>query len=385
MAEIQILEEDSPCSKAISCQNEANKSSDSDSDESIPIVKKPRKTRRRIHKAAATIDLDDDTPIYENKGKETFHDIGMNLGNVDKEIADEDKDTYEEDIYSKPQSRAKPLNQRRTSHNKNIIPKPHSSEVIACSSDEDDSQKRVSRQKELRDSPSPPPPPSPPSGYMGLQTRQHIPKKLTKAISAIDKVTSLRNTNPSCGPNGDMNTSSDIIAVESPMKDPDERDLDVKFKGREGVERYSMKYKQNFQLVFECICERNGVSQDEVVVFLGDRTVQSYDSPKSLNLKITDIIEYRIAQRGDQDTSLNNSLDPSVISLHLQGQNRKQKLTIPVNMYEPLEVMMQKFSTHFQVPLDTLTFLNDGEEINKTDTAESLDLENDYCIDVMGC
>ena len=51
---------------------------------------------------------------------------------------------------------------------------------------------------------------------------------------------------------------------------------------------------------------------------------------------------------------------------------------------EPLERMMRKYASKVGVPYGQLTFNFDGESLSPRDTAQQLDLEEDFCIDVTG-
>ena len=51
-----------------------------------------------------------------------------------------------------------------------------------------------------------------------------------------------------------------------------------------------MLQSESFQTVFRSMALHEGVSEQQIVMFLNDRTIQPYDKPEDVNLHIADII-----------------------------------------------------------------------------------------------
>ena len=50
---------------------------------------------------------------------------------------------------------------------------------------------------------------------------------------------------------------------------------------------------------------------------------------------------------------------------------------------EPLEKLMRKYASMKKTKLESVNFYFDGDELSRTDTADSLDMEDGDCIDVI--
>lgn len=80
--------------------------------------------------------------------------------------------------------------------------------------------------------------------------------------------------------------------------------------------------------------------------------------------------------------SKDESNDEDICNIKVQTANKKQSLTIPLKKDEPFKMLFANCAEQFGVKENNLKLYFDGEQINPSDTPESLDLEGEACIDL---
>lgn len=87
---------------------------------------------------------------------------------------------------------------------------------------------------------------------------------------------------------------------------------------------------------------------------------------------------------GDDDSSsaTDDITDNNTIQLKFQCSTRRGVLLINVNKYDKLATALQEYSRKKKIPLQNLRFMFDGEKLDPSETAITLDLEGGECIDV---
>ena len=80
---------------------------------------------------------------------------------------------------------------------------------------------------------------------------------------------------------------------------------------------------------------------------------------------------------------LNENTDPDIISLRVQDGQSKSRVTISIHRMAPLSNLMTQYCSMRNITLGSVAFQFDGDAISPKDTAASLDLDNDFCIDVI--
>lgn len=74
--------------------------------------------------------------------------------------------------------------------------------------------------------------------------------------------------------------------------------------------------------------------------------------------------------------------DDNTCSIKIQTANKKQSLTILLQRKQQFKVLLASCAEQLGIKENNLKLYFDGEQISLTDTPESLDLEEEACIDL---
>ncbi|KYN00167.1 hypothetical protein ALC62_09046 [Cyphomyrmex costatus] len=203
---------------------------------------------------------------------------------------------------------------------------------------------------------------------------QRLPVDLEYDVEIIDT----EKQSESC--NDIVTLSDDDTYIED-----DNYEIDVKIYWRSNrIDRLNMRRHDNFKGIFEHYANLEGVSVNEVLIMKKDKIVHHTDTPASLEISIIDILDGGIVNPGmntlSKDKEENN--DEDICTIKVQTANKKQSLIIPLKKDEPFKMLFANCSEQLGVKENNLKLYFDGEQINPSDTPESLDLETEACIDL---
>uniref|UniRef100_UPI00358EA46A NFATC2-interacting protein-like n=1 Tax=Myxine glutinosa TaxID=7769 RepID=UPI00358EA46A len=158
-------------------------------------------------------------------------------------------------------------------------------------------------------------------------------------------------------------STDDVVEVPNPP-DFEQREVSVKVCYRSTMHRISMNETDILQhAVQQELCLNDGT----LLIFFNNRQLDNNDTPLSLGLKYTDIIECFVKKEKETIT--------------LKVQHQRNKLAITLKKDDPLHVLMERYRE--TVPSSWhLQFLFDGVELDGNSTADELDLEDDDIIDI---
>lgn len=77
-----------------------------------------------------------------------------------------------------------------------------------------------------------------------------------------------------------------------------------------------------------------------------------------------------------------NVVDKDSITIKLQTKDHKKSLSISIKKTQKIKVLLMKCAEQLKVPEDKIKFQFDGEEVELTETPDSLDLEGGECFDM---
>ncbi|XP_025991380.1 uncharacterized protein CG4449 isoform X3 [Solenopsis invicta] len=180
-------------------------------------------------------------------------------------------------------------------------------------------------------------------------------------------------------------TSKDIIALsdDDPYNEDDNYEINVKVYWRSNrLDRLTMHRHDSFKKIFQHYADLEKVSVNEVLIMKGDKIINHTDTPASLKLSIIDILDGGIVNPGMNTLSKDESNDENICTIKVQTANKKQSLTIPLKKDEQFKVLIANCAKELGVTENNLKLYFDGEQISPTDTPESLDLEDEACIDL---
>lgn len=211
--------------------------------------------------------------------------------------------------------------------------------------------------------PSPPPPAQMPSKPHRLNngTRAAL-NKLVEICSQTEEVCQeTDNQDLGCSP---------VVVISNSIK--------VRVRMPSGIERYQMKLTDRLQHLRQSVATRECTEVSKISLFFNDYAIAEDDTVKSLGLTVADTIEAYILSEPQQLPS-----SSSTITIKVQGKGGyRDFVNVAMHDDEPMSVLMEKYAEEKKVGVSKLTFYFDGEELSKTDTPLSLDIEDGDCVDV---
>ncbi|XP_018055070.1 PREDICTED: uncharacterized protein CG4449 [Atta colombica] len=214
---------------------------------------------------------------------------------------------------------------------------------------------------------------------VGRRTRRRLPIDLKYNVEIMEK----ERQSESC--NDVITLSDDVIALsdDDGYIEDDNYEINIKVYWRSNrIDRLSMRRHDNFKGIFEHYANLEGVSVNEILIMKKDKIVHHTDTPASLEISIIDILDGGIVNPGMNTLSKDESNDKDICNIKVQTANKKQSLTIPLKKDEPFKMLFANCAEQFGVKENNLKLYFDGEQINPSDTPESLDLEGEACIDL---
>jgi len=176
-----------------------------------------------------------------------------------------------------------------------------------------------------------------------------------------------------------------VIALsdDDVFNEDDNYEINIKVFWRSNrIDRLSMRRHDSFKGIFQYYADLEKVSVNEVLIMKKDKIVNQTDTPASLKLSIIDILDGGIVNPGMNKLSEDKSNDEDICTIKVQTANKKQSLTIPLKKDERFKALFVNCAEQLGLKESNLKLYFDGEQINPTDTPESLDLEGEACVDL---
>ncbi|XP_012538338.1 uncharacterized protein CG4449 isoform X2 [Monomorium pharaonis] len=211
----------------------------------------------------------------------------------------------------------------------------------------------------------------------GIQTRSRTRLPVDLEYNEIEE---LREKNPI----PIIESCEDIIALsdDDAYNEDDNYEINVKVYWRSNrLDRLTMRRHDTFKEIFQYYADLEKVSVNEVLIMKGDKIVNHTDTPAELKLSIIDILDGGIVNPGMNTLSPDKS-DENLCTIKVQTANRKQSFTIPLRKDEQFKALFINCAKQLGVNETKLKLYFDGEQISPTDTPESLDLEEEACVDL---
>ncbi|XP_032686383.1 uncharacterized protein CG4449 [Odontomachus brunneus] len=183
-------------------------------------------------------------------------------------------------------------------------------------------------------------------------------------------------------------TKDDIIALSSDddaCGEDDNYEINIKVLWRSvRLDRLSMRRHDSFLKIFQHYADLEKVSVDEILIMRNDKIINLVDTPALLNLSVIDILDGGIVNPGmntlsckDKDNDENDECN-----IKVQTANKKQSLIVPLKKNQQFRTLFSYCALQLGEDESNLKFHFDGEQIDPTDTPESLDMEGEACIDL---
>ncbi|XP_060064909.1 NFATC2-interacting protein-like [Ylistrum balloti] len=364
---------------------------DSDSSEENTPVKKTNPNRRRrglasrLKLLSSEISNDlttQETAIYSTQVNKCFSSksgsISLNPELIAKEVSN-DSDVEEEtgSILSCKQRKISPRQTRDLDDD--VVLLDDDDDVISCTPPVNTTD------AEQLQSPSPPPgPPSPPRTTIQVQQARRKPrmtKAVKKALSNLSQTKTQLHVN-SVLQESELNTSDIVICTDI--------DLDEKLtlKVRHGTDTHRLPVMESdfFKTILTNLSERLQVAESQILLMHNDVTISGEDTPRSLGLTMADIIDCHVNREEwtVPSTEFNDSLeDTNLITLFIQSRNDRHKMEFKIDKTSPLDVLIRQYASKTDRDPSKLRLMFDGENLDLRDSAENLEIEDGYTLDLI--
>ncbi|XP_023345883.1 uncharacterized protein CG4449 [Eurytemora carolleeae] len=237
----------------------------------------------------------------------------------------------------------------------------------------------------LQTSPIPPPPAPTPGPKPRAVRGAKRTKKTEQALKMIENKNAKARL-PECfkkkqnGKNvGELSIS---IGAEEQIEIVEDS-FEIKVKWKTNVMRIEVQDEERLGAVMDRFAAEVGLSAGDIG-FLnrdqddgGDESHESWipreTTVSNLGLSVVSFLVARARDSGNQ---------ADLIELKVQTKDRRESVNIKVKKTDKMQVLMNKFAELKKIPLENLRFFFDGEELEASETAETLDLEGGECIDV---
>lgn len=362
---------------------------DNSSDENSPVVKNPNPSRHRRGLAGRlklqnTENSDDlaalETAIYSTQVSKCFSSKSGSIPLLPEIITDPDDDESEntdDAIIGK----RRPSLPRQKRHMIDFSFDDEDTDLYLCCTPPAGNTSVVTLA-----SPSPPPcPPSPPKELNCIEQlikkKPKISKAVKKALSNLSETKTQLQVSHHRDLDNSLNTS-DVVCVE----DEEEEDNRLTLKIKHGTNTYRFPIMKNdfFKNIMSALSARLSVSENQILLIHNDETVRSEDTPKSLGLTTADIISCHVNREEWTETPADDSLESVYhITLYIQSENHRNKMEFKVDKTLPLDGLMRKYATKTDNDPSKLRLVFDGENLDLRDSADDLELEDGFTLDLV--
>lgn len=145
------------------------------------------------------------------------------------------------------------------------------------------------------------------------------------------------------------------------------------------VKRFFLKPSQNFCSVFQDLSNTFNIPVKNIRIRNKDRIISMYDILKSLNLKVTDVLE---AYAADENTDDCKTFSTNKIEVKCLIQNNKKPLVFYLHPEQNVSCLLESCAKEINSSRDHLEMRFDGYKVSPFDTPSSLDLEGGECLEV---
>lgn len=150
----------------------------------------------------------------------------------------------------------------------------------------------------------------------------------------------------------------------------------------QSTEKFSVGRFESVEKIFQHFATRHNIPENRLLFTLdnSNQVISPTDTPDFLKLNVGSIIEGGFLNSEQQDCA---EIRPKTDELELKVQlkDTKRPLLISMRTTDSMEVFMRKCADQLSVSVNELKFYFDGDAIQFSDTAISLDLSGGECID----
>ncbi|XP_003428226.1 uncharacterized protein CG4449 [Nasonia vitripennis] len=329
--------------------------------------------RQVVQKKKVDDDDEDDDMIIEESNNITAIDLINKIGASEKkEVIIDDSNLDEEECDTVEEI-----------DEDEIVPVVVSEDVINCIDDDDDESDNRPNTKSRRTTKN--------SNKISSARNKisDVPPILRTNISINDSIE--RELNETYGDSFDLsqdeNDSYVVIGSPPPAKKANTDDYEVSVKvlwKSYKVERFEIKRTETFQKVFRYFANLEGVPEDQIRITKKEKRITPFDTPVSIDWSIIDILDGGVVSAEivkKNKTNSKNEVQETACKIKIQLLD-KRTLTMNLKNDEPFTSLLKKCSTELGIPEAKIKLYFDGDLIDEEETPESLDIDEEACIDL---
>ncbi|XP_015375400.1 PREDICTED: uncharacterized protein CG4449 isoform X2 [Diuraphis noxia] len=153
--------------------------------------------------------------------------------------------------------------------------------------------------------------------------------------------------------------------------------------------RFPLRMFQPISGIFEYFAKLEDIDPSHVHLDLHKKTLSPTDTPNSINYKIIDFIDgdiefYKSPYDTPADVSEVEVEKPQddFVKFCIKQKDTKRPIIMEIKKTDKMLILYIKLSELLDLDIDSFTLEFDGDQIKKSDTMESLDLEGDECFEL---
>ena len=152
-----------------------------------------------------------------------------------------------------------------------------------------------------------------------------------------------------------------------------------------------MNCKSTFWTVLQQLSDLMEVPRNEICLSMKEESLSFDETPENLKVTPSDYIDCfrKVKENGPSDSSSKSAepVDPNSIGVKIrrhvaEKRNHDDITVLRINKLSPFSELMSAYANQIDIPLDKLKFEFDGDVLDGSETAESLDMEDESMIDV---
>ncbi|XP_066593085.1 DNA repair protein Rad60 [Prorops nasuta] len=183
----------------------------------------------------------------------------------------------------------------------------------------------------------------------------------------------------------DVSIISNDVSITDQLEEED-RTINIKILWRShNVHRKTLGINESFKTVFEYFAELEKVPVENILLLRNNKPINFKDTPGLLGISVIDIIEGGIVQSKksavQEEIEENEEEDENTCKIKIQSNNR-ESIIVSLRRDQSCKELFVQCAKTLAVPEANIKLYFDGEQISISDTPESLDLDQEACVDL---
>ncbi|XP_036370870.1 uncharacterized protein LOC115226072 isoform X3 [Octopus sinensis] len=171
---------------------------------------------------------------------------------------------------------------------------------------------------------------------------------------------------------------------ESHTSIPENRRIVVMVKVELEVKRFEMNYNDTFCQLFADLARDLQVTEDRLILLLNDTTIHQNESPASVQLRVSDILVCLVSVDTDCGQNMAKRTGPNIFQLVIQSNGQKRcNVNMSVGKFETIQSVLDIYRKQQNLNTDLLKLYFDGELLNTTLTPAAYGIEDGDCLDLV--